>query len=311
MKFTDGEDSIIIAEQRFDYGNEDLSLDITNYVNSLIYGTDSIVKKNHGIAISILDNGSDTVGSKDEIQYTQFFNEKTNTFYLPFIETVCESCTIVDNRGNFNLGYDNRLYFFTNENNVPFDLDETPVCTINGNEYSVKRQRKGVYYASVNLPLGLHSENETLYDVWGNLKINGISLNDVEDEFIVHQGFSFRPNDTIGNDVYFILSGIKSDERLLNEWVRTISITMKKRYQNEILTPLLPLYYKLSIRDSYRVIDVTPWDRVDIIRDTATFRIDVSILPPQEYYISLKYGDEVFSGQLRFKVVNDATKVRR
>ena len=43
-KFRNGEDSIIICEQNFDYGNEDISVDITKFVNDVIDGK----KKNYG-----------------------------------------------------------------------------------------------------------------------------------------------------------------------------------------------------------------------------------------------------------------------
>ena len=44
-KFRNGEDSIIICEQNFDYGNEDISVDITKFVNDVIDGK----KKNYYI----------------------------------------------------------------------------------------------------------------------------------------------------------------------------------------------------------------------------------------------------------------------
>jgi len=69
---------ITIATQHFDKGNENIEIDITNYVNAVLTGD-----TNYGLGIAYARPFE--LMSTTEPQYVGFFTNNTQTFYEPFI----------------------------------------------------------------------------------------------------------------------------------------------------------------------------------------------------------------------------------
>ena len=133
----------IIASQHFDHGNENLELDLTDYINNILGDTlNEWSAHNDGICLSIepqLDGELEEYDySIEGTKYVGFFNNKTNTFFMPYVESRCEEY-ICDNRYNFTIGQTNKLYLYICNENGFIDLDETPICTIEGISFEVKR----------------------------------------------------------------------------------------------------------------------------------------------------------------------------
>jgi hypothetical protein len=171
-KFGNGEESIIISRQHFDYGNENFELNITEYVNDVLNGK----KINHGLCLAFSPK-FETMDS-NKVKYVGFFSNKTNTFFEPYLETIYNE-TISDDRGNFYLNKPNRLYFYATINGEPQNLDEMPICSIDDEVYEVKQATKGVYYAEITLFSTSVGPNTILYDKWRNLALNGVKMDDV------------------------------------------------------------------------------------------------------------------------------------
>ena len=93
---------ITISLQHFDKGNENIEMDVTNYVNGLLTGD-----TNYGLGIAF-DRGFEQLNTTS-LQYVGFFNRNTQTFYEPYIETVYSNY-ISDDRNNFFLDKPNKLY---------------------------------------------------------------------------------------------------------------------------------------------------------------------------------------------------------
>ena len=160
-KYLAGEDSIVVGSQHFDFGAENLEIDVTKYVlDSLESG------KNYGLMLAFVPNLERT--RLNVQQYVSFFTDLTNTFFHPYVE--CKYCdAIADDRANFCLGRKNRLYLYSGIDGTPTSLDEGIKCTIDGKEYEVKQASKGVYYVELT-PDPCDFEAETInYDVWSNL----------------------------------------------------------------------------------------------------------------------------------------------
>ena len=175
--FKDGKESIIVGEQHFDYGNENLSIDITDYVMKIING-----QKNFGLGLMFTPRIEKM--ETDMCQYVGFFSNHTNTFFHPYVEAIyCNH--IDDNRDSFCPGKENKLYLYTFIDGQPISLDEIPTCTINDNEYPVIEEQKGYY--SVTIPSTDNNfESGTIgYDTWSNLIYEGNEFDDVEMEFEV------------------------------------------------------------------------------------------------------------------------------
>ena len=310
-KFENGEDGIIITKTHFDYGNEDLELDITDYVNKLIEGTEL----NCGICLCFAPDTE--VSEVEYTQYTGFFTDKTNTFYHPYVETRY-SDSIMDNRDNFYIGKTNRLYLYSNIGGELQNLDEMPVCEIGINEYPVTHQTKGVYYADVKLTKNECEPEQILEDVWSNIKFGGEELDDVEMEFVTlpsENHFNIGKNALQATKISPTLNGINVDEKLNRGEIREVSVEFRKPYTHSKDNKAYKVYYRLYVKDGNREITVIDWDVVNMCHNYNYFMVDTNALLPQEYIIDIKVENNretnLFKKELTFKIVNDATKIKR
>ena len=122
---SDSGSTIIIGRQHFDIGNENICLDITEVFNKFISGE----LTNYGIGIAYTPMLELTQGEVEN--YTGFLTHKTNTFFEPYIETIYND-SISDDRANFVLDKNNRLYLYCNIGGDTENLDEMPTCSVNG-----------------------------------------------------------------------------------------------------------------------------------------------------------------------------------
>ena len=130
--------NIIIGRQHFDIGNENIKLDITDVFNKFITGE----LENYGIGIAYTPMLELSGGEVEN--YTGFLTHKTNTFFEPYVETIYNDY-ILDDRANFILGKNNKLYLYCNIGGQTENLDELPTCNVNGSDYEVKQFSKGIY----------------------------------------------------------------------------------------------------------------------------------------------------------------------
>lgn len=304
-KFGNGEDSIVIGRQVFEFGNEDFHIDVTDFVNNVIAGKE----KNYGIGLAF----SPLLESMDKryTQYVGFFTPNTNTFYKPYLETRYNEA-ITDDRNNFYLGKSNRLYLFANIGGSLRSLDELPTCTIEGATYPVKMQSKGVYYAEVKFSKKDYSEDTILYDTWSNLKYNGDDIDDIEMEFVTKKPeayFSMGDSLQQPKSLTVSLSGINDCEKLHQGDKRIIKVLFKVPYTKNEYQIISDAKYKLHVKDGIRYLDVIEWDDIALAGDVNYFTINTSELIPQDYFIDiqLNYGNEirVFKDELQFRVVDD------
>ena len=305
-KYLDGEESIVVGSQHFDFGAENLEIDVTKYVlDSLESG------KNYGFCLAYAPNLERT---KTEVQqYVSFFTDLTNTFFHPYIEcTYCDP--IADDRANFCLGRKNRLYFYAYVDGEPVSLDDGIKCTIDGKEYEVKQASKGVYYIEV-LPDPCDFEAETIhYDVWSGLALNGEPISDIEQEFVVNDmsGFlsvgskSATPDRTVPQ-----ISGINDAEELERGEIREIIVDFRKEYTTNRKQLLDKAEWRLYIKDADRELDVIDYQPVERAFLNNFFIINTGDLIPNDYYVDIKVmnGRETryYKKVLRFKVVSNVT----
>lgn len=324
-KWGKGEDSIVIGRQHFDYGNENLDIDITDYVNSLFDG-----EKNYGIGLAFSPRFE--LMKKQHISYIGFFTNNTNTFFEPYVETRC-SAGINDDRYKFFIGKDNRLYFYAILGGNYTDLDELPVCTINGVEYPVKRQNKGIYYAEVNLSKKPGTEEDdcgnevdieapvqecVMYDAWSNLKYNGQDLGEVEMEFhaMPATGF-FNLGGEIEDTKTLVptISGINDDEKLYQGDRRELDVVFRLQYSAKEYDLADNAYYRIYVKDGAREIDVIDWDNINVLGRKNMFMINTAELVPYDYYVDIKVelGREtrIYKNKLHFRVVDNVTEIKR
>jgi len=84
---------ITVTTQHFDKGNENIEMDISDYVNGVLTGD-----TNYGLGVAFA-RGYELINTT-ALQYVGFFTNNTQTFYEPYIETIYEN-NIRDDRNNF------------------------------------------------------------------------------------------------------------------------------------------------------------------------------------------------------------------
>ena len=323
-KWGKGEKSIVIGRQHFDYGNENLDIDITGYVNDIVDGG-----KNYGIGLAF--SPMLELSKELHMSYIDFFTNNTNTFFEPYVETR-NDFAINDDRYKFFLGKSNRLYFYSILGGVFTDLDELPTCEIDGEKYPVKRQTTGVYYADVKLgkkkakgyddcdnPIDVYEPRKAgvLYDTWGNLKYQGEDIDDVELEFEVHPAADFF---NLGGDIESLsnlmptISGMNDDEKLYQGDRRELDVVFRLQYSQSEYELADNAYYRIYVKDGTREIDVIDWDPISTIGRKNIFSINTAELVPYDYYVDIKVelGREtrIYKNKLHFKVVSNVSELK-
>lgn len=305
--------SKVIGRQHFDVGGECIELDITDVVNRFIDGE----LENYGIGIAyspLLE-----VTNSEYENYVGFLTDKTNTFFEPYVETVY-SDYVSDDRSNFVLGKNNKLYLYCTIGEHLEDLDELPLVTIrNGDDEIIKdniiptKFSKGIYYIDLKLSGKEYEPDTMLYDTWSNIHYQGEELDDVELDFVVKKTSNYF---NIGNSLQVTnvtyspcISGIQEKEQIKRGDIRKLIISALPKYTQNTTQLLDCIDLRLYVKDGTREIDVFNWDTVNKSFSENYYMIDTNILIPNTYYIDLRirYGMNsiVHHNVLSFDIVSD------
>ena len=304
----------IIDTQHFQFGNENISLDMTNEINSILDGSLTNVT---GWGIAFKPQLEQLTGITD-IYEVQFFTRHTQTFYEPFLETTYDDL-IDDDRNLFSLGKTNKLYLYLYENGNPINLDENPIVNIldaSGDlivglsGLTTCRRTKGVYEVTVPPLLGYKTPC-MFTDQWTNLKINGVSLNNIDNEFIlqpfknVYQiGTNSSEPKLYGFDYY----GIKQDEKIFNTDIRKVGVIIKQAFTTNKLLQKVGAYYRVYVKEGQTEVQVQDWTKINRTPNEYYFLFDTRDKIPNEYFIDLKVESSgevsTYKKQIKFQIVN-------
>jgi hypothetical protein len=282
---------ITITTQRFDKGNENIEMDITDYVNGVLTGD-----TNYGLGIAFA-RGYELISSAN-LQYVGFFTNNTQTFYEPYVETIYEN-VIKDDRNNFFLDKNNKLYLYVNIGGNPTNLDQIPTVNIydyNGDfitSYSqsdVTHVTKGVY--SIDLLIQTDSNNvETMYnDVWGDIIINGVNRPDISLNFVVKDSmhyYNIGGNDTLPKKVAVNISGIRNQENIKRGDIRRVIVSARIPYTVEQTQYIDNLQYRLYVKEGNRELTVIDFQPVEMANNYYYFLLDTPSLIPNTYYLDV------------------------
>lgn len=320
-KWAAHEESIIIGRQHFDIGNENIELDITDTVNDFLLGK----KENYGIAIAYtpLTEISET---KYE-NYLGLLTDKTNTFFAPFVETIYNDA-IADDRADFALNKNNKLYLYCNIGDTFCDLDTQPLVTIKDdndnivkdsqgillNNVKANKFSRGIYYIDVKLSENDFKGGRMLYDTWDGLFYQGTRLDAVELDFTLKNTKSFfKIGNGMPDDMIFepSVSGIKCGEEILRGDIRKLLIQAKPKYSSQTIKLIDDMKIRLYVKNGTSEDNVILWDKVNKSFIENFYIIDTNILIPQRYFIDVKitYGlnEIIHHNVIYFDIVNDTS----
>lgn len=303
----------IIGNQSFNKGNEDIYIDVTDYINSRITGQTGT---SFGLGIKFSDDIEALVTTNR--QAVAFHTKKTNTFYEPFIETYFDT-TIIDDRNYFYLDKSNDLYLYTNIGGYSQDVvvNSVTIHDYKGDIYtvitgdSIQQVRKGVYKITTSVDSGRYPDAVLFNDIW-NVTVNG-KTKDIELEFYLISPENYYMFDSvkplIEDNYFFSFTGIKEDEKIKSGEIRRIFIDIKEFYPNQNNNIPYDVEYRLYVKQSDQyVIDVISWTKADRTSIGYEFNLDTSWLIQQDYFLDIRLVSNNIVYQknpLRFSVISD------
>ena len=310
----------IIGTQRFDEGNEDIDIDVTDYVNQRLFsgytGTSVYSGNSYGLGIKFTDYYESL---ETEFRNAVAFHVKdTNTYYVPYIETTIDD-TISDDRNYFYLDKDNDLYLYFNvpsfQQNIVvnqvniYDNEDKLIDTLTGG--SISNVGLGIYKITLNIDSSVYPDAVLFRDEW-LITVNGRNTSYNGEFYLISEDkyYAFNESNQINpNNYFFYFWGIGERENIRAGSIKKIMLTIKELYPNQDNFIPLEIEYRLftTVSKKYE-IDVIPFTTVNRTNNGYYFNLDTSWLIPQDYYlqIRMKNGNYYENKQtLSFTVVND------
>jgi hypothetical protein len=307
-------DLTIIDTQHFEFGNENISFDMTNEINSILDGS---LKNVSGWGIAFKPQIENLSGLTNTYE-VQFFTRHTQTFYEPFLETKYNDL-IEDDRNLFSLGKSNKLYLYLYDNGNPINLDYNPLVDILDNVgnpipgltgLTTCRRTKGVYEVSVP-PLIGYKTPCTFIDKWYNLSHNGFSLPTQNNEIVIQplkNSIQIGANSVDPKIYGFDFYGIKQDEKIFNTDIRKVGVIVKQAYSTKKLLVNVNVYYRVYVKEGQTEVQVQDWTKINRTPNEYYFIFDTRDKIPNEYFIDIKVESSgeinTYKKQIKFHVVN-------
>lgn len=301
----------IITTIHFDNGNEDINVDITNYVNDILDGD-----TNHGLGIAFAPLFEDLSPEVD--QSVSFFTKYTQTFFEPYVETYFDD-VIHDNRLNFIEKTQQNLYLYITKGTNFYNLDSlptvdildstsTPIIGLTG--LTTTHIKKGVYKVTFGLDGVLCDGKRFFFDKWKGLSLDGIDISDVTQKFIPKPYtslFTVGENQTELQRYAIQFFGIKQGDKVKMGEKRKVTVSFRSiDYPKTQLFD--EVYYRMFIKEGRTDVIVHDWTQLDTTNENS-FTLDTSIYVPREYYIELKgktHTEEIFYEEhIKFEILSE------
>lgn len=303
---------IIVNTIHFDNGNENIDVDITNYVNGIIVSGNT----NHGLGLAFAVVYQDL--KEDVDQSVSFFTKYTQTFFEPFVETVFED-RIDDDRDNFIAEVQQNLYLYVTKGSNYYDLDNLPTVDIldynnsivNGLQgLTTTKIRKGIYKVTFGLSGQLCDGKRFYFDNWKGLSLDGISIPNVKQKFVPNQYTSLF---TVGTNPVELqrystqFYGINLNEKVKRGEKRKIVVTFRSLdLPKSVLFD--EVYYRIFIKEGRTQVIVFDWTQMDKTNENSFF-LDTSIMIPREYWLEIKgktHNEEIHHKEIiKFEIISE------
>ena len=305
----------IIDVQHFEFGNENIEFDMTNEINSILDGTLTGVT---GWGVAYVPDVENITGLTESYS-VGFFSRHTQTFYQPFLQTTYDDL-ILDDRNNFVKNQVNKLYLYVYENGVPVNLDSLPYVNISDRDgvtvpglenLTTCLKTKGVYEVTVPNVLTGYTVPCEFFDKWSGLTVNGESLPDVLNSFVLKSyqskiqiGSLSKDPEKFGFDFY----GILQNEKILSSDIRKVGVVIKKAYSTQQILNNVQAEYMVYVKEGNTEVMVQDWTQINRTPNEYYFIFDTRDKIPNQYYVDIQVkisGEtDTYKKQLTFEIVN-------
>lgn len=283
---------ITVATQHFSVGNENIEIDITDYVNDLLTGS-----TNYGLGIAYAPSFEQK--NTRQLQYVGFYSKYTKTAYEPFVETIYEN-HIKDDRNNFFLDKPNKLYLYVNLAGNPTNLDTLPSVKIYDQEgavfssytpSAVTHVTKGVYSIDILVPTTTTITDDYIFnDVWSGITINGITRPAITLDFQLRNSndyYNIGSLDSLPKPVGISVSGIRSQEKIKRGDIRKVIVSTRIPYTVEQTQSVSDLKYRLYVKEGKNELTIIDFQPIEISTNYNYFLLDTASLIPNTYYLDV------------------------
>ena len=304
-----GNNPIIVAQQHFDNGNEDMHVDITDYVNGILSGD---THQGLGIAYALVYQDLNV----DVDQSVAFFTKYTQTFFEPFVESYFDN-TIKDDRSNFIEKINQNLYLYVTKGSNYYNLDNLPTVDIldgNGNilqsDLETTFVKKGVYKVTCLIDQSCGGKM-FFYDKWKNLTIDGVDISDVTQKFIPKpftSGFTIGENQIDSHRYAIQFYGVRFNEKIKRGETRKITVSFKSIDAPKTVL-FDEIYYRIYIVEGHTQINIHDWTLIDKTNNENSYQLDTSYFIPREYHMEIKgktHNEELYyKDTIKFEIVSE------
>lgn len=307
----------IIATMEFDGGNEDINVDITNFINNkldiiLSGGTDL----NFGFGLKFSDDFETLTGTTRNA--VAFHTRFTHTFFEPFLETTVND-NYLDDREYFYLDENNSLVSTFNNQNGSLVINNVQIFDYNGELFNtisgsnITKLNNTTYKIGLNIPSNLYPDAVIFNDVW-NYTYNGVAKTLTND-------FYLMSNDILIDNLYanydnynIIIQGLKCGDELQRGDTRKLIIGIKELYKYVGNKYPLDVQYRIYTKQAKHFnIDIIPLTKMNRIKSKYYLDIDTSWFIAQDYTLEIKIVnvDIVISKKLiDFSILSDIEYVK-
>lgn len=304
----------IVDTQHFEFGDEDISFNMTSELNVILNGSLTGVT-GWGIAYK---PSVENISGMTENYTVGFFSPHTQTFYEPYLETDYDDL-ILDDRNRFFVNKTNYLYLYSYVNGRPINFDSNPTVDVldeNGDEVpgftglSTCLVTEGVYKVDIS---GLTATTVPClyYDKWYDIVIDGHVIGELENEFVlkpVNEYYQIGTRTEIPKIYGFEYSGIKQDEKILNTDIRKVDVYIKEAYSTAVVVNDVESYYRVYVKEGTTEVQVQDWTQINRTPDGYYFVFDTRDKIPNEYFIDIKVNTNInvdtYKKQIKFQIVN-------
>jgi hypothetical protein len=305
-------DPTILNTIHFDNGNEDINVDITEYVNGIILSGDT----NHGMGIAFAVLYQDITPEID--QSVAFFSKYTQTFFEPYVETFFND-KLTDNRHNFIEKMNQNLFLYVTKGTNFYDLDELPTVDILDfnntpivglSDLTTTKIRKGVYMVTFGLDGVICDGKRFFFDSWKGLVLDGVEISNVKQKFVPKPYtslYTIGENQTELERYVIQFSGIKQNEKIIKGEKR--KVVVKFRSINVSKTELFSdVFFRMFIKEGRTNVIIHDWTQLDVTNENS-FTLNTENYIPREYFIELKgktHTEEIFyDDYIKFEIISE------
>ena len=281
--------STILSTQRFEIGNEDIEVDITNYINDILFSGNP----NNGICIAYSAN-TETLTSVTKNVVT-FFSKYTQTFFEPFLETTYDD-RVNDDLCCMNFDVENDFYFVSQSpisNILKFEIIDSNDNIIYTTTTGFTQLNNYNYKISYNVDSENYEDKEIFTYKWYYVQNSKYKI--LEKQFNISKiDLNDGSSLTYGTEVFINVLGIKQNEIITKKvGLKRLIFKPKRLIETRILKNIIgDIEFRIYVNQGKNQIDVIPFTKASKVNDEYFTEIDFSWFISHDYTIEIRGLDK-------------------